>query len=68
MAPREPIPFDQRLQVSIADAAQLLSFSERTLYRLIIRGELRSIGRGKLRRIAVAELKRWQVDQQERAA
>jgi excisionase family DNA binding protein len=49
-----------RLQVSIREAAELLSYSERTLYSLLERGELRSVGRGRLRRIPLDEIKRWQ--------
>lgn len=48
------------LQVSIEQAARLLSYSKRTIYDLLQRGELKSVGTGRLRRIAVAELKRWQ--------
>jgi excisionase family DNA binding protein len=50
----------ERLQVSIREAARLLSFSERTVYALLERGELRSVGQGRLRRIPVDELRRWQ--------
>ncbi len=48
------------LQVSIEQAARLLCYSKRTIYDLLQRGELKSVGTGRLRRIAVAELKRWQ--------
>jgi excisionase family DNA binding protein len=48
------------LQVSIEEAARMLRYSKSTLYMLLQRGELRSVGRGRLRRIAVEELRRWQ--------
>jgi excisionase family DNA binding protein len=50
----------EKLQVSIREAARLLAFSERTIYSLLQRGELRSVGQGRLRRIPIAELKSWQ--------
>ena len=50
----------ERLQVSIREAAQLLSYSERTIYALLQHGELRSVGRGRLRRIPLDELRAWQ--------
>lgn len=52
--PREP------LQVTIREAAALLSYDERTVRRLIARGELAAIGRGKLRRIAMDDLRAYQ--------
>lgn len=48
------------LQVTPQVAAEMLSFSMRTLNELIYRGEIKIIGSGKMRRIAVAELERWQ--------
>jgi excisionase family DNA binding protein len=48
------------LQVRIQEAARLLSYDERTIRRLLDRGELRAIGRGRLRRIALADLRDWQ--------
>ncbi|MBP1466738.1 helix-turn-helix domain-containing protein [Candidatus Chloroploca sp. M-50] len=53
--PREP------LQVTIREAAALLSYDPRTIRRLITQGELTAIGRGKLRRIAMADLRAYQV-------
>jgi excisionase family DNA binding protein len=50
----------EKLQVTIAEAAQLLSYSTRTIYKLLARGELRSVGVGRLRRIPLDELRRWQ--------
>lgn len=55
-----PIPKAERLQVTIREAAHLLSYDERTIRRLIARGEMRAVGRGRLRRIALADLKDWQ--------
>ena len=54
-----PLPMEP-LQVSIAEAARLLGFGKSTIYAMLARGELKSVGRGRLRRIAVAELRRWQ--------
>ena len=48
------------LQVRIHEAARLLGYDERTIRRLVERGELRAIGRGRLRRIALADLRDWQ--------
>lgn len=48
------------LQVTIREAAALLRYDERTVRRLIARGELHAVGRGRLRRIAVADIKEWQ--------
>jgi excisionase family DNA binding protein len=48
------------LQVTIRQAAALLSYDERTVRRLVARGELRAVGRGRLRRIALADLWDWQ--------
>lgn len=48
------------LQVTIREAAALLSYDERTIRRLVARGELRAIGRGRLRRIALVDLRDWQ--------
>jgi excisionase family DNA binding protein len=46
--------------VTIREAAALLSYDERTVRRLVERGELRAVGRGRLRRIALADLRDWQ--------
>jgi excisionase family DNA binding protein len=53
-------PRDGRLQVTIREAAALLSYDERTIRRLVARGELRAIGRGRLRRIELVDLRDWQ--------
>ena len=55
-----PDPLSEPLQVTIRKAAQLLSYDERTIRRLIIRGELQAVGRGRMRRIALADLRDWQ--------
>lgn len=49
-----------RLQVTIAEAAQMLSYGKRTVYRLVQTGELSSIGEGRLRRIRIADILAWQ--------
>jgi excisionase family DNA binding protein len=49
-----------RLQVTVAEAARMLSYGKRTLYRLIQSGELPSIGSGRLLRIAVTDLEAYQ--------
>jgi excisionase family DNA binding protein len=48
------------LQVTINVAAQMLGYGKSTLYELLAKGEIKSVGKGRLRRIAVAELRRWQ--------
>ncbi len=50
----------ERLQVKIDEAARILGYSRATVYNLITRGEIKTIGKGRLRRVAVAELMRWQ--------
>lgn len=54
------IPKTERLQVTIREAADLLSYDERTIRRLVERGELRAVGRGRLRRIAIVDIREWQ--------
>ncbi len=39
------------LQYSIVDTARLLAMSRRTVERLIMRGELATVGQGKLKRV-----------------
>jgi excisionase family DNA binding protein len=48
------------LQVTIREATALLRYDERTVRRLIARGELHAVGRGRLRRIAMADIREWQ--------
>ena len=50
----------ERLQVTIGEAAEMLGYCVSTIYNLLSRNELRSVGRGKMRRIPIAELKAWQ--------
>ncbi|MBX0331327.1 helix-turn-helix domain-containing protein [Oscillochloris sp. ZM17-4] len=47
-------------QVTIAEAAELLSYGKRTVYRMVQTGELPSVGEGKLRRIRIADILAWQ--------
>jgi len=47
-------------QVKITKAADLLGFNERTVRRLIERGELPAIGRGRLRRIRLSDIAAYQ--------
>lgn len=51
------------LQVTITQAAAMLSYSRKTIYTLLQRGEIRSVGTGQGRRIPVSELERWQKEQ-----
>jgi excisionase family DNA binding protein len=48
------------LQVPIREAARLLNYHERTIHRLIERGELHAVGRGKLRRIPLSSIRDYQ--------
>jgi hypothetical protein len=57
---RTSIPPSERLQVKPKDAAELLSISERELWRKTKSGEIPSIGRRRLRRYAVEDLREWQ--------
>jgi len=57
---RPTIPPTERLQVRPAEAAALLSISERELWRKTKTGEIPSIGRRRLRRYAIADLRAWQ--------
>ena len=49
-----------RLQVRPAEAAELLSISERELWRKTKTGEIPSIGVRRLRRYALSDLRAWQ--------
>ena len=53
-------PQIERLQVTIREAANLLSYDERTIRRLVSRGELTAVGKGRLRRIALVDIRDWQ--------
>ena len=48
------------LQITINEAARLLSYNPRTIRRLIVRGELQAVGKGKLRRILSESLYHYQ--------
>jgi excisionase family DNA binding protein len=54
------IEADALLQVPIREAARLLNYHERTIHRLIERGELHAVGRGKLRRIPLSSIRDYQ--------
>jgi excisionase family DNA binding protein len=47
-------------QVTIAEAAELLSYGKRTVYRMVQSRELPSVGEGKMRRILIADILAWQ--------
>lgn len=49
-----------RLQVKIKRAAFLLDVDERTIRRLVERGELPAVGRGRMKRIALDDIRAWQ--------
>lgn len=53
-------PPPEPLQVTLAEAGRLLAYDIRTVYRLIARGELSTIGRGHLRRISMQSLRKYQ--------
>lgn len=44
------------LQVTVKEAARILGYSERTVYRLLDRRELRRAGRGRLLRVDYASV------------
>jgi excisionase family DNA binding protein len=60
MSERTPIPPAERLQVRPHEAAELLSISERELWRKTKSGEIPSIGKRRLRRYAIDDLRAWQ--------
>jgi excisionase family DNA binding protein len=60
MAERTPIPPTERLQVRPYEAAELLSISERELWRKTKSGEIPAIGTRRLRRYAIEDLRAWQ--------
>ena len=60
MSEYSAIPPAERLEVRPAQAAELLSISERMLRELTRTGEIASIGRRRLRRFAVDDLRAWQ--------
>lgn len=50
----------QPLQVTKQEAAELLRYSERTIERLVERGELAQIGEGRLARFDLKDLRAYQ--------
>jgi excisionase family DNA binding protein len=55
----EPTPLLEQ-QYTLREAAEIMKYDERTIYRLIERGELAAIGRGRLRRIALKDIRAYQ--------
>ena len=47
-------------QVTVQQAAEQLGYSEKTIRRLIQRGEIRAVGRGRMMRIPISEIRAWQ--------
>lgn len=52
--------FQSIQQVRIAEAARLLGYSQATIYAMLQRGDLRSVGQRKMRRIPLSEIQKWQ--------
>jgi hypothetical protein len=57
---RNPPPLAEPLQVSITKAGRLLDYSTRHIRRLLIAGELDSVGRGRGLRITIASIRAFQ--------
>ena len=49
-----------RLQVTIREAAEMLGYCEATIYNMIKRGDIKTVGRRKMRRIPMSEILDWQ--------
>src|SRR5258706_5196182 len=49
-----------RLQVTIREAAEMLGYCEATIYNMIKRGDIKTVGRRKMRRIPMTEILDWQ--------
>lgn len=47
-------------QYTLKEAAGILKYNERTIRRLIQRGELAAVGRGRLQRIAAEDIRAYQ--------
>lgn len=60
------IPLPERLQVTITEAAYMLSVDIRTVQRLLVRGDLDSTGHGRGRRIPTASIRDY-VEQNRRS-
>ena len=56
----------ERLQVTIDEAAYMLSFKRRTIYNLLAEGKLTSTGHGQGRRIPMSSLRRF-IEENERS-
>jgi excisionase family DNA binding protein len=54
LEPAEP------LQVTVLEAARLLSYDTRTIRQLITKGELSAVGQGRLRRVDMQSLHEYQ--------
>jgi hypothetical protein len=57
---RDPPPLGEPLQVSITKAGHLLDYSTRYVRRLLLAGELESVGRGRALRITIASIRAFQ--------
>jgi excisionase family DNA binding protein len=57
IAPPEPA---EPLQVTVLEAARLLSYDTRTIRQLITKGELSAVGQGRLRRVDMQSLHEYQ--------
>lgn len=47
------------LQITVKEAARILGYSQRTIYRLLDRRELQSVGRGRLLRVDYASVEAY---------
>ena len=56
----ETTPSPSRLQVTIREAAEMLGYCEATIYNMIKRGDIKTVGRRKMRRIPMSEILDWQ--------
>jgi excisionase family DNA binding protein len=59
-APSSPPEAQALRQVTIRQAAAILGVHERTIRRLVRRGELHAVGRGRLTRIALRDIANYQ--------
>jgi excisionase family DNA binding protein len=59
-APSSPPEAQALRQVTIRQAAAILGVHERTIRRLVRRGELHAVGRGRLTRIALRDIAEYQ--------
>lgn len=61
------IPMEERVTLSVEEAARRLGIGRSLAYAMVMRGEIPSLKCGKLRRIPVVALDRW-IEQQAMAA